>query len=598
MALLTLKDACISLGGELLLDGVSLTIGKGDRACLVGRNGCGKSTLLKLLAGDIDSRQGEILRAPGLRTAYLPQDVPQSLSGSVRHLVESGDPRHGDTDHWEHEQAAQQVISRLNLNPDVAFETLSGGMKRRVLLARTLVCEPDILLLDEPTNHLDMAAIEWLEGFLIRQNQTTLFVTHDRVFLRRLATRIFNLDRGLLSGWDCDYDTFLQRQQQRLDDETVQWDKKSKLLSKEESWIRQGIKARRTRDEGRVRALEALREEFRRRRLEAGSSRVKLMAAEASGALVIKAEKASFAYASDPPIIRDLDIRIMRGERIGIVGPNGSGKTTLLKLLIGDLQPRSGTVTQGTRLDVAYFDQLRDTLNDEKSLVHNLAGDGDFVEVGGQRRHVHGYLQDFLFTPARARMPVKALSGGERNRLLLAKLFMTPCNLLVMDEPTNDLDMETLDLLEEQLQENAPTLLLVSHDRAFLNNVATRTLALEGNGTVGDYAGGYDDWLAKRPASNSGPARTVSAKNPRSAEIKPRRLGYKEKKEREGIGAKIETLEQEQQRIVAAQCDPAFYRQPAEEIARLQTRAVEAAREIERLFERWAELEALAADGA
>ncbi|MFN2352297.1 MAG: ATP-binding cassette domain-containing protein, partial [Kiritimatiellia bacterium] len=501
MALISLRGVSMAFGGEPLLDDVSLHVEKGVRACLVGRNGSGKSTLLRLLAGELEPDRGEILREPGIRTAYLPQDLPAGLTGPVRTVVESGAYRHAHAEHWEHEHVAAQAMTRLGLEGDAAFEKLSVGMQRRALLARALVCEPDVLLLDEPTNHLDIAAIEWLEGFLLAQTCALLFVTHDRAFLRRLATRILDLGRGLLAGWDCGYDVFLRRKQQLLEDEDVVWAKKGKLLAQEEVWIRKGIRARRTRDEGRVRALLALREEFKRRRLQEGVSRVQLQAAGQSGALVIKAENVNFGYPGCPLLIRDLNLRILRGERVGIIGPNGVGKTTLLKLITGALPPQSGAVTLGTRLEIAYFDQLRAALDGEKTIVQNLAGDGDMIEVGGQRRHVYGYLQDFLFTPARARTPVKVLSGGERNRLLLAMLFMQPCNLLIMDEPTNDLDIETLDLLEEQLQQRAQTLLLVSHDREFLNKVVTGTLVFEGDGRVRTYAGGYDDWVRQRPAA-------------------------------------------------------------------------------------------------
>jgi ATP-binding cassette subfamily F protein uup len=593
MALLSLKNVSIRFGGEPLLDEVSLHVERGERACLVGRNGAGKSTLLKILAGDVEPDSGEVLRTGGIRVAYLPQEVPSDLSGTVRSIVESGVPSHADLDHWEHADAAEQAISKLNLNPEMDFSTLSGGIKRRTLLARALVCEPDVLLLDEPTNHLDIASIEWLEGFLRRQVPTFLFVTHDRTFVRHMATTIIDLDRGSLAGWDCDYDTFLRRKQQLLDDEAAEWQKKGKRLTQEEAWIRQGIKARRTRDEGRVRALKALRAEFRERRTAESTSRIKLQSAGRSGAQVIKARDVTFAYPGEPPIIRSFDARIMRGERVGIIGPNGSGKTTLLRLLCGELTPVSGSVTLGTQLQIAYFDQLRDTLDDQKTIAENVAGENELVDVGGQRRHVYSYLQDFLFTPARARSPVHVLSGGERNRLLIAKLFLEPCNFLIMDEPTNDLDAETLELLEEQLQQNAATLVLVSHDRAFLNNVVTSTLVLEGDGHVRQYAGGYDDWLEQRPAAPA-PAKNPQAE--REAVVKPRtqKLTYKETRELEGIGPQIEALEAEQAEIVAAHSDPGFYKRPAAEIAADHARAEAIALELDTLIERWAELEARA----
>ena len=596
MALISLRDVSIAFGGDPMLDAVSLHVEAGERACLVGRNGCGKSTLLRLLAGEMEPDSGEILRAPGIRAAYLPQEVPDGLRGTVRSVVESGDPRHAGAERWEHEHAAEQAITRLGLDADARFETLSGGMKRRTLLAKALVCEPDVLLLDEPTNHLDIAAIEWLEGFLLRRNGALLFVTHDRAFLRRLATRILDLDRGLLAGWDCGYDLFLRRKQQLLEDEEAMWEKKGKRLTQEEAWIRKGIKARRTRDEGRVRALLALREEFKKRRLESGTSRVQLQSAGKSGSLVVKAEGVSFGYPGQPPLIRDLDLRILRGERVGIIGPNGVGKTTLLRLITGALPPQTGTVTLGTRLEIAYFDQMRTALDGNKTIAQNIAGEGDMIDVGGVRRHVFGYLQDFLFTPARARTPVRILSGGERNRLLLAMLFMQPCNLLIMDEPTNDLDIETLDLLEEQLQRNSQTLLLVSHDREFLDNTVTSTLVFEGDGRVKAYAGGYSDWVVQRQTPEPLPVPAASA-NATSVSPGPRkrRLNNRERQELEGAGARIEALETEQARLLADQCAADFYKRPAEEIAAAQARAAEITHEIERLLERWAELEALTA---
>jgi ATP-binding cassette subfamily F protein uup len=596
MALISLRDVSIAFGGDPMLDAVSLHVEAGERACLVGRNGCGKSTLLRLLAGEMEPDSGEILRAPGIRAAYLPQEVPDGLRGTVRSVVESGDPRHAGAEHWEHEHAAEQAITRLGLDADARFEELSGGMKRRTLLARALVCEPDVLLLDEPTNHLDISTIEWLEGFLLRRNGALLFVTHDRAFLRRLATRILDLDRGLLAGWDCGYDLFLRRKQQLLEDEEAMWEKKGKRLTQEEAWIRKGIKARRTRDEGRVRALLALREEFKKRRLESGTSRVQLQAAGKSGSLVVKAEGVSFGYPGQPPLIRDLDLRILRGERVGIIGPNGVGKTTLLRLITGALAPQTGTVTLGTRLEIAYFDQMRTALDGDKTIAQNIAGEGDMIDVGGVRRHVFGYLQDFLFTPARARTPVRILSGGERNRLLLAMLFMQPCNLLIMDEPTNDLDIETLDLLEEQLQRNSQTLLLVSHDREFLDNTVTSTLVFEGDGRVKAYAGGYSDWVAQRQTPEPLPVPAASA-NATSVSPGPRkrRLNNKERQELEGAGARIEALETEQARLLADQCAADFYKRPAEEIAASQARTTAIAAEIEHLLERWAALEALTA---
>ncbi len=588
MAVISLNEVTVAFGGAPLLDAVSLHIAPGERVCLVGRNGCGKSTLLRLLAGELAPNSGAVLRSPGIRTAYLPQEGAAGLRGTVRAVVESGAVRHSRTEQWEPAHAAEQAMTRLGLDAEALFERLSGGMQRRALLAKALVCEPDVLLLDEPTNHLDIAAIEWLEGFLLRRHCALLFITHDRAFLRRLATRILDLDRGGLTGWDCGYDLFLERKQQLLADEETFWAKKSKRLSQEEIWIRQGIKARRTRDEGRVRKLLALRAEFKQRRLAAGVSRLQLQAAGQSGALVVKAEGVNFGYPGRPPLIRGLDLRILRGERVGIIGPNGVGKTTLLKLITGALPPQSGSITLGTCLEIAYFDQLRQALDDRKTIVQNLAGDGDMIEVRGERRHVYGYLQDFLFTPERARTPVKVLSGGERNRLLLAMLFMQPCNLLIMDEPTNDLDLETLDLLEEQLLQHAPTLLLVSHDRVFLNKVVTSTLVFEGDGRVQAYAGGYDDWVRQRPAAAVPPP--VSAPAPPAVK-RGRRPTMKERQELAGLGPRIETLEAEQARLIAEQCAAGFYKRSAGAIAAVQARAAAVVQEIEKLMERWVELE-------
>ncbi|NLF22918.1 MAG: ATP-binding cassette domain-containing protein [Lentisphaerae bacterium] len=600
MALLSLQDVSLGYGGEPLLDHVTFNIERGERACLVGRNGAGKSTLMRLLAGEVEPDTGRVLRQAGLRVAYLPQEVPGDLRGPVRDLVAAGPRALAAAGDREHGTAVEAALSRLELAGEALFETLSGGQKRRVLLARALACQPDILLLDEPTNHLDIAAIEWMETFLRSRVETLLFITHDRLFLRRLARRIIDLDRGRLAGWDCDYDTFLRRKQQLLDDEAVARERMGRLLEKEEAWLRRGVRARRTRNEGRVRALLNLRDTFSRQRQEQGTSRIALQAAERSGALVLKVEGLTFAYPGAAPIIRGLDLRVLRGERIGIIGPNGSGKTTLLRLLTRSLEPAAGAVRFGTRLQVTCFDQMRATLDPEKSVAENIAGARDTVVVNGQPRHIYAYLQDYLFEPERARTPVKVLSGGERNRLLLARHFLAPGNLLAMDEPTNDLDMETLDLLEEQLAAYSGTLLLVSHDRAFLNNVVTSTLALEGDGRVAQYAGGYDDWLAQRkvpgeepegaPPPSGGPARAVA--NPEPAPAR-RRLGFNEKRELTCMGERIAALEQEQRALEASLQDPLAYRQSPGEVAAWQRRLAAVHAEIERLFDRWAELEAL-----
>lgn len=529
MALLSLKSITVSYGGPNLLDNVDFQLDKGERVCLVGRNGAGKSTLMKLIAGDIKADSGEILDQ-GLTIARLEQEVPVGTDGTVFDVVATG---LGDiaplliayhqviheletdssevvlarlekaqqaleaADGWSVEQRVEAVISRLSLNPDSAFSALSGGMKRRVLLAKALVTEPDILLLDEPTNHLDIASITWLEDFLKSYGGTLLFITHDRAFLQSLATRIVQLDRGVLTSFPGNYQHYLKRREQLLAEEEQQNALFDKKLAQEEAWIRQGIKARRTRNEGRVRALQQLRRERSQRREKQGNVKMALQEAQRSGKLVLEAESVSQSY-DGKRLFEDFTTLVQRGDRIGIIGPNGCGKSTLLSILLGKAQPQSGEVKLGTNLEVAYFDQLRGQLDEESTVVDNVGQGSDHVEVNGSRKHIMGYLQDFLFTPQRARTPVKALSGGERNRLLLAKLFTQPANLLVMDEPTNDLDAETLDLLEDVLMNYQGTLLLVSHDRTFINNVVTTTIVFDGDGQLREYVGGYDDWLAQR----------------------------------------------------------------------------------------------------
>lgn len=598
MALISLQDVSLSFGGAPLLDMVNLNIERGECTCLVGRNGAGKSSLLRLLAGEIEPDSGRVWRQAGLRVALLSQEVPHGIGGRVRDVVAAG-VADGHSEPWQQVTAAEAALTRLGVDGQADFATLSGGAKRRVLLARALAGEPDILLLDEPTNHLDITTVEWLESFLRSRVETLLFVTHDRTFLRHLAGRIIDLDRGRLVGWDCDYDTFVRRKQQLLDDEVVERERLGRLLEREEAWLRQGVKARRTRNEGRVRSLFKLRDEFRELRQEQGSGKISLQSASGSGRLALKVEALSFGYDGAPPLIANLNLRILRGERIGIIGPNGSGKTTLLRLLTGNLEPTSGSVQHGTRLQISYFDQMRAALDPERSVQENIAGQRDMVTVNGEPRHVLAYLQEYLFDPVRARTPVKALSGGERNRLLLARHFLEPGNLLAMDEPTNDLDLETLELLEEQLANYEGTLLLVSHDRTFINNIATSTLVLEGAGQVAQYAGGYDDWLAQRPAavpaapeSSTPRSKECAASEPaRAAAGRPPRFGFKERRELEGMSGRIEELEQEQGELEQRLLDPLVYRQPPSEIAAWQTRLQAVAGEIELLFKRWSELE-------
>ena len=592
MALLSLRNVSIQYGGPAVLDDVSFSIEPGDRACVTGRNGEGKSTLLKIIAGLVTPDTGEIIRQPGLRTAYLTQDVPGDTDGTVADLVEQGLSHEArDT----HHPGPALFLTQLGLDGDTPFNALSGGMRRRALMARALASAPDLLLLDEPTNHLDIATIEWLEGYLRKSRCACLFVTHDRAFLKRVAVKVLDLDRGQLAGWDCDYATFLQRKQNLLNDEAVYWERKSKRLAQEEAWIRRGVKARTTRNEGRVAALLELRETFKQRRTQTGVSRLQLDASEASGEQVLKVEKISFAYPGEAPVIRDFSAKVLRGERIGIIGPNGAGKTTLLNLLCGRLTPDAGRVTPGARVQLAFFDQLRARLDLEASVVQNLADDKDEVTVGGVRKHVFGYLGDFLFTPDRARTPVKALSGGERARLLLAKLFLQPGNLLVMDEPTNDLDIETLELLEEQLLGYAGTLLLVSHDRDFLDNVVTSTFVLEGDGRVGLSPGGYADWLLQRPATGPDTTKKSAGAAVRPAVRAQTRLSFKEKRDREELPARIDALEGEVAALHAALADATLYQNEPAAIAAAQHRLPQAEAELEAAFDRWADIEARAA---
>jgi ATP-binding cassette subfamily F protein uup len=625
VAILTIRDVNVAFGGPMLLDGINLQMEEGDRLCLLGRNGTGKSTLMKLISGEITPDGGEISRRQGLRVALVSQEIPLELSGSVFDVVAGGmgntaellaEYHHlghrlatsggeellkqletlqkalEDAGGWHLHQEVERILSRLQLDPDADFGALSGGTKRRVLLARALVASPDILLLDEPTNHLDINTIIWLEEFLLRNVKTLLFVTHDRTFARKLANRIAELDRGRLYAWSCDYDSFVERREALLDAEIVRQALFDKKLAQEEAWVRQGVKARRTRNEGRVRALKKMREERRERRERVGTAKIQLQEAERSGRLVVEAERVSFAY-DDRLVIRNLTTTIMRGDRVGIIGPNGSGKTTLLRLLLGELSPREGTVRLGSRLEVLYFDQMREQLDLNKTVQENVGEGNDTLTINGRSRHIIGYLQDFLFTPERARSPVHILSGGERNRLLLAKLFTRPSNVLVMDEPTNDLDAETLELLEELLLEYSGTLLLVSHDREFLNNVVTSTLVLSEDGQVREYVGGYDDWLRQTmevtPAS---PAPTLS--KPRKQAERPRKLTFKEERELEALPDRIGELEKEQESLHRTLADPEYYRTAGGEVAKLNARLEALELELESAYRRWEELETLA----
>ena len=548
------------------------------RACVTGRNGEGKSTLLKVLAGRLEPDRGEIIRAPGLKTAFLEQEVPSDRPGTVREIALS-----------------EKLISQMGLEADVPFNTLSGGLRRRVLLARVLADEPDLVLLDEPTNHLDIESIEWLESFIRRQSETAfLFVTHDRAFLKSVATFVYDLDRGQLAGWNCDYRTFLQRKADLQAGEAALWLKKAKKLAQEEAWIRQGVKARRTRNQGRVEALRQLRLEFANRRTAQGTSSIRIDTAAASGDRVVKIEDVSFAY-GDRPVIRHFTADILRGERIGVVGGNGAGKTTLLKLLTGALAPTSGAVTLGTRVEMAFFDQLHAQLDPALTVKEVVAQDRDVVSLGAVQKHVYSYLADFLFTPERARSPVKALSGGEKARLLLARLFLRPSNLLVMDEPTNDLDVETLELLEEQLLNYRGTLLVVSHDRAFLDNVVTSTYLLTGDGEVRVCAGGYaeakklEKAVKAEKAERAEKAAPPSTPPPQPPQA-PRKLNNRETRELEALPGKMETLEAEIAEIESTLADPSIYAKDNARAVALTARLSVARAELDAAETRWLEL--------
>ncbi|HET7842774.1 MAG TPA: ATP-binding cassette domain-containing protein [Xanthomonadales bacterium] len=624
MALLELRAVDYSVGGPLLLDHVDLAIEAGERVCIVGRNGTGKSTLLKLLAGELRPDSGDVRRASNVRVARLEQEVPRALEGSVFDVVSEGlgetgamlaefhrlshaldapgaaarlakvqaaiEAGHG----WDTDRLVSRVLSRLELPEEAAFASLSGGMKRRVLLARALVVDPDVLLLDEPTNHLDLEAIEWLEQFLRELRASVVFVTHDRRFLRSLATRIVEVDRGAVTSWPGDWDNYLRRREERANAEALENARFDKRLAQEEVWIRQGIKARRTRNEGRVRALEAMRRERAQRREKGGAANLAIGEAASSGRRVFEARDVSLAYGGRA-IVRHLDTTVMRGDRIGIVGPNGSGKTTLLRLLLGEIAPDSGEVLRGTNLEVAYYDQNREQLREDWTVLDNVSEGREYIEVGGVRKHALGYLQDFLFAPDRARAPITMLSGGERNRLMLAKLFARPFNVLAMDEPTNDLDIETLELLEELLGQFQGTLLLVSHDREFLDNVVTSTLALEGGGRVGEYVGGYADWLRQRPAqSSSAASRKADVPRAAAASVETpvrKRLGYKAQRELAELPALIEKLEAEQSRLVAAMAEPSYFTRDRAAIASDEREHARVAADIERAYARWGELE-------
>ena len=628
MALITLRNVVVSFGGPPQLDGVDLQMDAGERVCLVGRNGAGKSTLMKVIAGEIIPDDGQIERQQNLVVTRLRQEVPHDTSGSVYEVVADGLGKQGEllsryhhavqalasdcsdtamaeleraqhaleaADGWDASQRVDTILSRLDLPADAEFSALSGGMKRRVLMAQALVLDPDLLLLDEPTNHLDIDAINWMEEFLLNYKATLLFVTHDRMLLKKLATRIIDLDRGRLTSWPGNYDTYLERKEAALGAEETANALFDKRLAEEEKWIRQGIKARRTRNEGRVRALKAMRQEHSERRKRMGNANIQTQATEASGKIVIEVAGVSQTY-GDNVVLDNFSTTIMRGDKIGIVGPNGAGKSTLLKILLGQLEPQQGTVKMGTKLEVAYFDQHRAQLDVNKTVIENIVEGKDEIEINGKPRHVISYMQDFLFSPQRARQPVKSLSGGERNRLLLAKLFTKPANMLVMDEPTNDLDVETLELLEELLIDYTGTLLLVSHDRAFINNVVTDTLVFEGQGQLNSYVGGYDDWLRQRDAKTAGATAAEKKAQPMPAvkeKAKQKKLSYKDQRELDALPGQIEALEQKIDTLQQQLADPDLYKKGSDAASELNQQFDAAEAELAQTYERWDVLEAM-----
>jgi ABC transport system ATP-binding/permease protein len=625
MALMGMRDVSWGFDEPPLLENINFQIEKGERVCLLGRNGVGKSTFLKLLSGEVAPDHGEIWRQQGVSVASLKQDVLLSFESTIFDLVARGlgdlgkimaeynhlnkmpeidhvsdlfqrreqlqhllDVNHG----WTLFTRVENILSRTGLNPETKFADLSAGMKRRTLFARALAQAPDILLLDEPTNHFDIESIIWMEEFILRHIKTLIFVTHDRAFLKNISTRVLELDRGVLTSYDCDYDIYLKRKQAALDVEENQNRQFDKKLSQEEAWIRQGVKARRTRNEGRVTVLEKMREAYQARRKKIGNVRMQVQEAERTGKLVIEATEVCFSY-DDKTVLEDFSTVIMRRDKVGIIGPNGVGKTTLLSILLKEAPPDSGNVRHGTNLQIAYFDQLRMTLDESKTVAENISEGNDFIVFNGEKRHVISYLKDFLFSAQRCRMPVHVLSGGEKNRLLLAKLFTQPSNILVLDEPTNDLDIETLELLEELLFEFSGTILIVSHDRAFLNNVVTSTLVFEGSGQVTEYAGGYDDWLIQKPK----PAviQPSEKKVPEKSKQKPRqlkikKLTFKEKQELKDLPQIIENLESRQKELFETMSDPLFYKMEKKEITRIKSQLEETERAIEDAYIRWEEL--------
>ena len=628
MSLVSLQDVSVAFGGPPVLNHADFAIERGERVCLLGRNGAGKSTFMKVLDGTQTPDSGAVVKLGGVTMARLDQEMPLALTGSMFEVVAEGLGDRGrlltayhaaslrvsvdhseaalreldrlhraldSADAWQLHIRVETVLEHLALDPEARIEQASGGRTRQALLARALVCEPDLILLDEPTNHLDIEAIEWMEEYLTSRGLTLIFVTHDRAFLRRVATRIVELDRGRLVDFGTDYDTYLERKDAMLASEAKSWEEFDKRLAKEEVWIRTGIQARRTRNEGRVRGLEALRVERSQRRERVGTTRAQTQDGERSGRMVLEANAISFTHGTKP-IVSELTTTIMRGDRVGLVGPNGCGKSTLIKLLLGELTPQSGSIREGTNLDIAYFDQRREQLDPDRSVFDSIADGADFVTVGGQERHVNGYLQDFLFSQDRARTPVRALSGGERNRLLLARLFTRSFNVLVLDEPTNDLDIETLDVLEALLTAFTGTLLLVSHDRAFLDAVVSSTLVFEGKGVVREYVGGYTDWLRQRPQPVvilAAPPERVKATS--ATKSKKRKLSYKEGQELAALPDRISASEAELEQAYGSLADPDLVRDTsALAVATARVAKLESA--IPAMMARWEELETIASE--
>jgi len=622
MPLVTLQDVFLSYGQPPLIDHLDLVIEPNERVCLIGRNGAGKSTLMKIITGQITPDEGSIKRASGVKVAQLEQSVPHDTSGTVFDVIAQGMGAEGElvkTFHhliqqlnvdpspkvmnayeecqaeldrvngWDINSRVEAIITKMELDPDVDISSLSGGYKRRVLLARALVCDPDLLLLDEPTNHLDIEAIQWVEQFLLKWEGSLLFISHDRRFMDNLANRFIEIDRGKLQDYNCDYSTYLVRKEENLEIEDRQNALFDKRLSQEEVWIRQGIKARRTRNEGRVRALESMRREHADRRKQLGTARMDIQAAEKSGKIVAEADNVSFAFDNGKQVVKNFSTLIQRGDKVGFIGRNGVGKTTLIKLLLGELTPQQGSIKTGTNLNIAYFDQYRSALDEEKTVQDNVSGGRDMLEIGGKQRHVISYLQDFLFAPERCRQPVKALSGGERNRLLLAKLFTQPSNILVLDEPTNDLDIDTLDLLEELLIDYKGTVILVSHDRAFLNNVVTSTLVFDGSGTIEQYIGGYDDWLRQRKTEKA--TKVAAPKAQAKSATTSKKLSYNDQRELDGLPAEIEKIEIQIAATSELISTPGFYQGDRPSIEAVETQLAAEQQQLAQCYARWELLE-------